>query len=216
MSSYAGSSGHAVALEQQLARWARSEERVYAIAMADPQHFERLVAVVGATASCLSSLSTLEDLAEARASGAQLARDAAESLGVPPAVVGDHDLIADAAFELRRRQVVGSQSRRRAVELIAAARARGEEWVVLGQTGQVEHPGLHPYARLEMRLADGHGLLATVDVDPDTYRPVYGVQEVLLEADTGLPVREPAVATTFRDRGAWEAELAARSGAAAR
>ena len=75
-------------------------------------------------------------------------------------------------------------------------------------TGSCATVALSP--RLEMRLADGVGLHASITVDPATANPVYAVETVQLDPATGDWVHEaePSPGTaTYQTREEWEAAI---------
>jgi hypothetical protein len=153
---------------------------------------------------------------------------AAEAVGVPLAQVGDVELVADAAFHLRYRELTAQRHRDEVADAIAAARARGDTWVVVAESGRQDAPALQPYQRIEMRLADGWALSGWIDVDPHTLVPVHGLEELRLDprtgavtdaaklrgsrphetragASAGASAQKPAAAETFPTREQWEA-----------
>jgi hypothetical protein len=88
--------------------------------------------------------------------------------------------------------------------------------VVLHESGIPEIPFPRPYRRVEMRLADGRGLLLTADLDPDSGRPSYAVEGLRLDPATGEESGpDPRDRRTFGDPEEWrrEAETLRRGGA---
>lgn len=198
-----------------VAGWRQAEERLYPLVMVDPHTYQRLVTVVRAAADTLGDRETTEDLVDARRNGRQIVAGAAESVGVPLTEIGDVDLVADAAFGLRHREAVAARQRRQVADRIAAARATGQDVVVIRESGRPAYPAAQPFERIEMRLADGRGLRASVDADPGDLHPVYMLEEVALDPETGLLVdqRRPQPRQTFADRETWDAaRLRWRSG----
>jgi hypothetical protein len=128
-------------------------------------------------------------------------------VGIPLERLGDVELVADAAFHLRYRELTAQLRRRAAADAIAAARARGDTWVVVRESGSHQQPAVQPYERIEMRLADGHAVRAWVDVDPDSFAPMYGLEGLRLDRDTGVVVDagDPAATRTYATRERWEA-----------
>ena len=57
--------------------------------------------------------------------------------------------------------------------------------MVLHESGTLEQAPAVPYRRLEMHLGDGAGLHLFVQQDPETAAPVYGVESVQLDPQTG-------------------------------
>lgn len=189
-----------------VAGWRRAEERLYPLAMVDPDSYLRLVSVVRAAADMLSDLATTDELVEARPQGREIVARAADAVDVPVTQISDIELVADAAFVLRHREAAGAQHHREVVDRIAHARGEGRPRVIVRESGRADQPALQPYERIEMRVEDGRGLRALVDVDPSTYRPVYTLEAVTLDPDTGLLLDDaaPGPSQTFTEREPWE------------
>ena len=190
-----------------VARWRQADERLYPVVMIDPERFRQIVSVVRIASDSLSSHTCLDDLVEARRHGRHVVSRAAEAVGVPLERLGDLELVADAAFHLRHRELTAQLRRRAAADAIAAARARGDNWVVVRESGTDQQATVQPYERIEMRLADGRAVRAWVDVDPDSFAPVYGLEDLRLDRDTGVVVDDTrsARARTYSAREQWEA-----------
>lgn len=204
--------GHPVSLDAAdvIAAWRRADERLYPLVMVDPDRYTRVVSVVRATADRLDGHTT-NDLIRERRRGRELVASSCAAVGVPFEALGDAEIVADAAFGLRHREVLAQQRRREVADRIAAARAAGEARVVLTESGRADQPGVTPYERIEMRLDDGRGLRSTVDVDPDSFQPVHAVEHLRLDPSSGAIIDAGAAATarTFATREAWEATVAA-------
>ena len=190
-----------------VARWRQADERLYPMVMVDPERFTQIVSVVRAAADQLASETRVDDLVAARRQGRAVVSRAAETVGIPPTQVGDVELVADAAFHLRYRELTAQMRRREVIDAIAAARARGATWVMVRESGSHLQPAVQPYEGIEMRLADGHAMRAWVDVDPDSFAPVYGSESLRLDRDTGAVVdaADPASTRTYATREQWEA-----------
>lgn len=173
-------------LEETVRRWRVAEERLYPVVMLRPEVYQRYIELVRAVADELWSYVTPESLVAAYAKAPEIVAAVIARFGT---AVDDLDvgLLAGAAFSLRYREVVADRNRKEAVERLEAARARGDEWVVLYETGRrpAGRPPIPPYRRLEMHLPDGLGLHVFVEVDPETANPVYGVERVRLDPATG-------------------------------
>jgi hypothetical protein len=175
--------------------------------MVDPERFTQIVSVVRAAADCLASHTSLDDLVEARRHGRNVVSHAAEAAGVPLMRLGDVELVADAAFHLRHRELTAQLHRQEVAQTIAAARARGDAWVVVRESGGDRRAGAQPYERIEMRLADGRAVRAWTDVDPDSFALAYGLEVLQLDRDTGAAVdgSRSVSAGTYPTRAQWEA-----------
>jgi hypothetical protein len=203
--------------EAMVRRWTEAEARLYPVVLVRPELYERYVRLVRAVADELAATASPEsagpagslkagsslDALGARFTGAEdLVRETAGRLGV---TVQDMDLglVAGAAFAHRWREVLQEQHRSEALERIAEARERGDAWVVVHETGRLGAP---PYRRLEMRLSDGCGVHAFVELDPETGGPLWGMESIQLDARTGdwVPEAGHLVARrTFPDAASW-------------
>ncbi len=190
-----------------IARWQQAEERLYPIVMVEPDRFTQIVSVVRAAADHLASSTRLDQLVDARRRGRAIVAQAAETVGVPVEQLGDVELVADAAFHLRHRELIAQQRRSDVTDAIAAARARGDSCVMVAESGRRDQPAAQPYERVEMCLDDGRALRGWIDVDPTSFTPVYGLQELRLDRVTGvaIPADPPLEARTYADREQWEA-----------
>ncbi len=165
-------------------RWRAAEEQLYPVVMTRPDLYERSIRLVRAVADELRPLATPAALLATYAGAAELVAGAIQRRGLP--VEGlDLGLATDAAFSLRYREVLGEVAREQAMERMRTARERGDEWVLLHESGTLTHAPAVPYRRLEMRLRDGAGLHVFVQQDPATAGPLYGVEAVQLDPHTG-------------------------------
>lgn len=191
-------------IAEVVAGWRRADERLYPVVMVDPERYTRIVSVLRATADRLGAHGTPDELVHARARGSELVAAACAAVGVPVEHLPDLEVVADAAFALRHREVEAELRRQRTAARIAAARARGDTWVTLDESGQPDLPGAAPYQRIDMRLDDGSGIRMSVDVDPDSYRPVYTLERLRLDAASGAVTGSADIeGATFADPAAW-------------
>ncbi|HEY8200502.1 MAG TPA: hypothetical protein VII47_04030 [Actinomycetota bacterium] len=183
-------------------RWAEAEARLYPVVLVRPELYERSIRLVRALADELAATASAAVLAERFEGAEDLARRIAGRLGIPTQDM-DLGLVAGAAFAHRHREVLQEQHRDEALRRIREARERGDEWVVVYETGRPTAP---PYRRLEMRLTDGAGIHAFVELDPETGGPIWGMESIQLDAQTGDWVTEAgelALRRTFSDAGSW-------------
>lgn len=163
-------------------RWRAAESRLYPVVFADPSKYELYLRLVRAVADDLKDRSTGEELAEAYAGGSQLLAAAVDRLSVAGSPI-DEELVLDAAFQARYREVRVERQQAEAEERIAAA-AGEPQWVLLAETGTARLPA-PGYQRLEMHVPDGTGLRAFVEHDPTTYAPRYGIELLRLDPRSG-------------------------------
>lgn len=192
-----------------VAAWRRADERLYPVVMVDPRRYTRIVSVIRHVADRLDDCLTVEGLVEARQRGYEVVASSCAAVGVAVESLGDVEAVADAAFGLRHREVEAAQRRRHRIDAVAAARTSGATWVTVDESGSVDQPGMSPYQRVDMCLADGSAIRATVDVDPDSYAPAHALEQLWLDRETGTVTQgSDGVAETFRDRTSWEAAVA--------
>ena len=164
-------------------RWRAAESRLYPIVFVDPPKYELYLRLVRAVADDLKDRSTAEQLAEAYAGGSRLLADAVDRLSVAGSPI-DKELVLDAAFQARYRELRAERQQAEAKQRIAAA--GGEpQWVVLAETGTARPLPAPGYERLEMHVPDGTGLHTFVEHDPSTYTPRYGIELLRLDPSTG-------------------------------
>lgn len=188
-------SGRAEALHRARARWRAAEDRLFPVALVDPDGYRRLLSVVAVLLQKLrASTTSLDHLLELDSHPAPLVASAS--------VHGAADRMAlEAAFAVRDRELVAAAERDRRTRAIAAARNAGETWVDLeGSWEAVCRTGTR---HTEMYLASGRALVATVDpYSGDPHR----LEVVLLDSDTGTPVEATDQDQRFADRATWLAE----------
>ena len=188
-----------------LARWRHADERLYPMVMVHPERYTQIVSVVRAASDLLASETCLDELVEARRRGRAIVSRAAEAVGIPLELLSV-ELVADAAFHLRYGELTAERHRHEVADTIAAARAQAERWVVVAESGKQDQPAVQPYQRIEMRVDDGLALRGWIDVDPHTFAPVHGLEELRLDPNTGVMIdAEPAATRTYATRQQWEA-----------
>jgi hypothetical protein len=186
-------------------RWRTAENQLYPVVMTRPDLYEHAIQLVRAVADELRSCATPAALVAAYASAVELVADVIRRQDL--VVEGlDLGLATDAAFSLRHREVLDESAREQAMERVQAARERGDEWVLLHESGTLAQAPAVPYRRLEMRVRDGAGLHVFVQQDPATAGPLYGVEAVQLDPHTGDWLAEAAAwapAETFTQPEPW-------------
>ena len=199
----AGSPGTPAA--QARARWQATADRLWPIAMADPDGYRRVADLVGLVlAELRRRTATVDELLA-------LDADPRTVLGVVPdgaaAGVGGPRVLLDAACAIRGDELHAAGARAARIGAIAAARQAGEAWVLL-EDG--------PTRSVEMHLVTGLALVASAD--PYAGPKPYQLGETILDAATGDPVTGPAGrdvsfagrAQWLAERERWRTEIAAR------
>jgi hypothetical protein len=193
-------------LEELVARWRADEKRLYPMIMVQPDRYERYLVVVRAVADELRALRSPEELGRAyRNSGATIsaivAREATSARDL------DLGLVTSAAFSLRYSEILGEMYRFEAMDRVRAARSAGNEWVTVYQTGTADDWRQRRYEALEMHLPDGIALNLSVEIDAETYGPVYGIEVVQLDPQTGDWLNDVAPLVdqrTWTEPGPWQ------------
>ena len=197
-------------VEELARRWQSAEERLYPIVMVRPEAYEAALVLVRAVVDALAEVDGTEQLAARYEDSPRLVADAVRETAVSTEGL-DFGVIAGAAFNIRYRDLLAAAQREQAKQRIRAAARAGEAWVLLFETGRTEFAPLSPYRRLEMRVADGRGLHASIVPDPSTGDPVYAVEIVQLDPATGDWVNDaelPAGPATYPSRSEWDRALA--------
>jgi hypothetical protein len=195
-------SGRAEALRRARARWRAAEDRLFPVALVDPDGYRRLLSVVAVLLQQLRAATTsLDQLLELDSHPAPLV--AAASVAAVDGVDGVADRMAlEAAFAVRDRELVAAAERERRIRAIAAARNAGATWVDLeGSWEAVCRTGTR---HTEMHLRSGRALVATVD--PYSGEGPHRLEAVVLDTDTGAPIKTSEHERLFADRAAWLAE----------
>jgi hypothetical protein len=199
-----------VGLDELARRWQAAEEKLYPVVLVRPEAYASAVTLVRAVVDRLGGIGSVDELAAAFGTSAQLVADVVRDTGVSTEGV-DLGLIAGAAFNIRHRDLRAAGQREQAKQRIREAAAASQDWVVLFETGRPDLAPLAPYRRLEMRRTDGLGMHVSVSPDPSTGGPVFAVEVVQLDPATGDWVHdaEPVTgAQTYPTRDEWESAIA--------
>jgi hypothetical protein len=202
-------------LEQALREWRTAEQRLYPLALAWPEGFERHVAMVRAVADSLGSVRTLEALVDAYEDRETITSAVAADRLLHTQGL-DLELTAGAAFSMRHREITSESRHDETVQRIAEAAAHGEEWVVIEQTHSPTGIPYPPWRRMEMHLPEGTGVHQWVEEILEGEGVEFGVELVMLDPQTGRwlagePVRERAVTRDYQEWKDTVAGLKARA-----
>jgi hypothetical protein len=169
-----------------LSQWRAAEERLYPMVMVIPEGYERVVRLVGETTvelqlACPDVASLVAEAPRVPDRVRRLATDNGVGDGF------DFDLMAAAACLLRFRLLDAELRRQQRIRRIAAAAESGARWVTLAEwTPPTTWPPM-PSATVQMHVASGRALEATVTMDEATGAPQFGLAEVQLDPATGEP-----------------------------
>ncbi len=187
-------------------RWRLGEERLYPVATVRPDLYEVVIGLVRSLADHLQSVPDLDALVvtyRTAVRDAELADAGVAADDVPPEV--DLDLVRDAAYQLRARELSQRAATERTETAIRRARAAGEPTVTIWTEGQQEL--WPPYRRVEMSLASGRAVAVSTTVDPETMTPLFALEALELDPETGEAAGEEPIAPRreFTDPAEWRA-----------
>jgi hypothetical protein len=189
-----------------LRRWRLGEERLYPVATVRPDLYEAVAVVVRSLADHLERVPDLDALVVTfRTAGRD---DELAEAGVPREEIApeiDLDLVRDAAYQMRARELTVRASLERTETAIRRARAAGDSTAVIWSEGEREL--WPPYRRVEMSLSDGRAVAVSTMLDPDTMMPRYAIEGIALDPATGeaLSAEPLADRQEFTDPDQWRA-----------
>lgn len=196
--------------EAALRAWRLGEERLYPVVMVRPETYAALLEPVRALADHLASVPDTDALVTNWRMGdarSDLVAAGIDLPALPPE--GDPDMIRDAAYQLRARELHGREAAERAERAIEHARAGHQATVELWGVG--EHEMLPGYRHVEMSLATGAAVWSETLMDAESGEPLFTIQAVRLAVDTGEGLDEAPLAEqrTFRSPDDWREALTA-------
>ncbi|MGD9570592.1 MAG: hypothetical protein AB7V62_01750 [Thermoleophilia bacterium] len=192
--------------DDTMRRWRTGEERLYPVATVRPDLYQAVVGIVRALADHLGRVPDIDALVTTfRASDrdAELAAAGVDVAGLPPEI--DRDLVRDAAYQVRVRELQVRASVERAETTIRRARAAGERVAVVWAEGEREE--WPPWRRVEMSVATGRAVALSAELDPDTMTARWAVEGLALDPETGAALEgEPlAPRREFTEPESWRA-----------
>ena len=178
-----------------LRSWDQAEAKLFPLVMAQPELYERALAMVGVLAAQLrETCPDVPALLAAHERGAALA-EGAEVAGVRP------ELIAAAACATRYRELVTAGAARRRLAALARARDEGLAWAVVEESGDEARAPYVPYQRVEAHVPTGRAVIVSVEPDETLSGAVRHLDAGELDLVTGgLRVGEPL--GSYPDAGA--------------
>jgi hypothetical protein len=189
-------------------RWRQGEERLYPVVTVRPDLYETCIGLVRRIADHLGRVPDLDALTTTYRTTTRdddLAEADVDLSEVPPEV--DLDLVRDAAYQVRARELEARAAVERAQRTIDRARSAGEPTVTIWSEGEREL--WPPYRRVEMSLATGRAISATTDLDPERMLPRFAVEALQLDPGTGEALDRPPLhpREEFTDPEAWRAAI---------
>ena len=180
-------------------RWRLGEERLYPVATVRPDLYEAVIGIVRSLVDHLQSVPDIDALVvtyRTAVRDAELADAGVAVAEIPPEV--DRDLVRDAAYQVRSRELLQRAAIRR-------AKAAGEPTVAIWSEGQQEM--WPPYRRVEMSLASGLAVAVSTTMDPETMMPRFALEGLELDPATGEAADAEPIAPRreFTDPDEWRA-----------
>jgi hypothetical protein len=192
--------------DDALRRWRLGEERLYPVATVRPDLYEAVVGVVRALADHLGTVPDMDALVITfRTAGRdeELVAAGVRTADLSPEI--DLDLVRDAAYQVRARELTQRASTERTGAAIRRARAAGQATAVIWAEGDREL--WPPYRRVEMSVTTGRAIAVSTAMDPDTMMPRYAVEGIALDPATGEATDDEPLAPRreFTDPDQWRA-----------
>jgi hypothetical protein len=188
--------------DDAIKRWRESEGRLYPVVTVRPELYQAAIGVVRSLADHLGSVPDLDALVTsylASNPAADLEAAGIERGELPPEL--EADMMRDAAYQIRSRELAQRASREDTELAIERARRSGEPTATLWANGDNE---LQPaYRRVEMSLATGFAVSVSTEYNPDTMQPLYVLEGFQLDPDTGGGAEPLAPRREFDDSDAW-------------
>ena len=195
-------------IEPLLAQWRASEAKLYPMIVVSPHQYETNLSLVRAMTDDLSDITTVDGLISEYERRADRLADSVDRLNVPAPSTAVTPLLIDAAFQGRYRELPAEHQQAEAARRIAEA-GDGPAWVTLAEAGDDGPAAATGFQRVEMRVPDGLGMHAYVDIDAMTFLPLYWIEILQLEPSTGeyLGTARPE-RREYPDRDEWLAAIA--------
>jgi hypothetical protein len=206
-----GSGGAEAAVPAETLRsWDEAEARLFPLVMSRPEAYQRaLVLIQEALGQLRSSCDDIPSLLAESARGAALLPDAAGGgAGDRDFLSGIRlDLIAAAACAMRYRELKAALADRARAAALAGARARGESWAVVEESGDLARVPYLPYQRIEADAASGRAVIISIEPDETLSRPVWRLDEAALDPATGRLIIGAEIGS-YAGAGAFDEALA--------
>ena len=192
--------------EEAERRWRLGEERLYPVATVRPDLYEAVIGIVRSLVDHLASVPDVDALVvtyRTSVRDTELADAGLTAADIPPEV--DRDLVRDAAYQVRARELRQRSAAERAETAIRRARAAGEPTVTIWSEGEQEL--WPPYRRVEMALANGRAVSVSTTMDPETMTPRFELEGLELDPETGAAAAAEPIAPRreFTDPDEWRA-----------
>ena len=195
--------------EEAERRWRLGEERLYPVATVRPDLYEAVIGIVPSLGDHLQAVPHNDALVvtyRTAVRDAELADAGVAVAEIPPEV--DRDLVRDAAYQVRSRELHQRAAVERTETAIRRARAAGEPTVTIWSEGELEL--WPPYRRVEMSLDSGRAVAVSTMMDPETMTPRFALEGLELDPATGEAAAPEPIAPRreFADPDEWRAAAA--------
>ena len=193
--------------EDAIRRWREAENKLYPVVTVRPELYQAAIGVVRSLADHLDGVPDLDALVTsylASTPAADLDAAGIDASELHPEL--DADMVRDAAYQIRSRELTQRASVESAQLAIDRARKAGDATAVLYRHGAEETQP--PYRHVEMSLATGFAVSRSTEYNPDTLTPLYVLEGFQLDPDTGAGGDSVAPRTEFTDPDAWRTAAA--------
>lgn len=186
--------------------WRRGEERLYPVATVRPDLYRAAIGLVRSLVDHLQSVPDVDALVVTHRTAlrdVELADAGVDVSDVSPEI--DRDLVRDAAYAARARELRQRSAAERTETAIRRARAAGEATVTIWSEGEREL--WPPYRRVEMALENGRAVAISTTMDADTMEPRFTLEALRLDPETGAAADADPLAPRreFTDPDEWRA-----------
>jgi len=190
--------------DETMRRWRQGEERLYPVVTVRPDLYERCTRLVRSLSDRLESVPDLDALVTTYHAGdaaSDLAGAGVDPEDLPPEI--EQDLVRDAAYNMRARQLATRAPAEQAERMIRRAESAGEPTVTIWTEGRSEL--WPPYRSIEMQIGSGRAVAVSTELDPESMAPVFVLEGLQLDPQTGEGSTDPPLAPRreFADAGEW-------------
>jgi hypothetical protein len=186
-----------------LRSWDEAEARLFPTIMARPDVYQQAVSLIQQLLGRLREICLdLPSLLAAHERGGDLVDELAEGAdaGIQPGMV------AAAACAMRYRELVASLAAQGRLAALTRARAQGESWAVVAETGSEDRAPFVPYQRIEAEPGTGRAVIISIEPDETLSRALYRLDQGQIDLATG-GLRIGEAIGSYLDRDAFAAAL---------
>lgn len=161
-----------------LRSWDEAEAKIFPLAMARPEVYERALRMIADLAARLrETCPDVPALLAAHERGADL---------VTEPWPGDRpELVAAAACAMRYRELVSEGAARRRLAALARARDQGLDWTVVEENGDPSRAPYLPYQRIEAHVPSGRAVIISIEPDETLTGAVHRLDAAEVDLATG-------------------------------